>query len=90
MNPETMTSPLTPTKDRVAVLAAIYRQRSPSTVRTIAKTSRLSTLVIIPVLGTLVDEGLVVRRAVDHGATAKPTWSYQLSAMGRRTYQSQT
>ena len=89
MSPRSITDSLSSTKDRVAVLAAIYRQRTPSTVRSIAKSSRLSTLVIIPVLGALVDEELVVRRAVDHGPSANPTWSYQLSAKGRRTYQSQ-
>ncbi|CAN5432303.1 hypothetical protein BH10ACT1_BH10ACT1_22690 [soil metagenome] len=89
MSTEPITSSLSSTKDRVAVLAAIYRQRTPSTVRSIAKSSRLSTLVIIPVLSALVDEELVVRRAVDHGPGSKPTWSYQLSAKGRRTYQSQ-
>lgn len=71
-----------------AVLASLYRQATASSALDIARRTRLSTLVVIPALTRLVDDGLAARRIVDDGSSARRTWSYVLTVQGRRTYQS--
>lgn len=86
MDHDAVTHLLTVDRGVLAVLAFTYRARGPVTVRQVASETRQSTLAVIPILDRLVAEGLVARSVVDHGPAARPTWAYQVTAKGRRTY----
>ncbi|CAN5322263.1 hypothetical protein BH20ACT3_BH20ACT3_05050 [soil metagenome] len=67
-----------------AVLDLLRRARTGVVALSIARGTGLSTLVVIPVLSRLVDEGLALRRVVTEPDGSHRTWEYQLTARARR------
>lgn len=68
--------------EEAAVLAYLVRQREPGTALGIARSTGLSTLVVVPALERLSAAGAVARQ-VDVGGD-RPRLVYQLTPLGRR------
>ena len=75
------------TTEAVLLLSHLRRVRTDACALQLARSTNLSTLVVIPVLQHLVELGLVSRRAVEvDGSSA--TWAYRLTARGLREVRS--
>ncbi len=68
-----------------AVLSFMHRAPAPATALDVAHGTYLSTLVVVPALDKLTEDGLTQRQP-RHG-TGPGAWTYQLTGQGRRALQ---
>ncbi len=78
-------TPRTGPSARHGVLQALGRSPGPITPLEVGRAAGLSSLVVVPTLAALLEEAVVTREQVTT-ASHGPTWTYQLTARGRREH----
>ncbi len=82
MNTDPITGTQVADSELRAVLAFLRRAPAASTALEIARGTYLSTLVVVPALETLTEQGLAQSQARTIGAAR--AWTFQLTVQGRR------